>query len=193
MSGGKGKGGTSDGGIRVIAENRKARAMYSVDEKVEAGLELTGSEVKALRAGTANLSDAYALPSKGQLFLLNAHIGAYNPSSFFAHDPLRGRRLLMHRTEIDRWTVKVRETGLFHHPPGTVFQEGAGEGGAGAVPRQDARGQTAGHQGTGDEAGDGPGDTPSLRRLPVLLLTCRWTRRVPRRRRGCCPRWTEAW
>jgi SsrA-binding protein len=124
MSGGKGKGATSDGGIRVIAENRKARAMYSVDEKVEAGLELTGSEVKALRAGTANLSDAYALPSKGQLFLLNAHIGAYNPSSFFAHDPLRGRRLLMHRTEIDRWTVKVRERGYSIIPLVLYFKKG---------------------------------------------------------------------
>ncbi|HEX8434955.1 SsrA-binding protein, partial [Archangium sp.] len=111
MSGAKGKGGTGDSGIKVIAENRKARAAYSVDEKVEAGLQLSGSEVKALRAGTANLSDAYALPKGSELYLLNAHIGTYNPSSFFTHEPLRGRKLLMHREEIDRWATKVRERG----------------------------------------------------------------------------------
>ncbi|WNG45236.1 SsrA-binding protein SmpB [Archangium minus] len=123
MAGGKGKGGT-DPGIKIITENRKARATYTVDEKVEAGLQLSGSEVKALRAGTANLSDAYALPKGSELYLLNAHIGVYNPSSFFTHEPLRGRKLLMHREEIDRWTTKVRERGYSIIPLLLYFKNG---------------------------------------------------------------------
>jgi SsrA-binding protein len=123
MAGGKGKGGT-DTGIKMIAENRKARAAYTVDEKVEAGLALTGSEVKALRAGTANLADAYALPKGNELYLLNAHIGTYNPSSFFTHEPLRGRKLLMHREEIDRWSTKVRERGYSIIPLLLYFKNG---------------------------------------------------------------------
>ena len=124
MAAGKGKGGTGESGIKIIAENRKARAAYSVDEKVEAGLALSGSEVKALRAGTANLSDAYALPKGSELFLLNAHIGVYNPSSFFSHEPLRGRKLLMHREEIDRWITKVRERGYSIIPLLLYFKNG---------------------------------------------------------------------
>ncbi|WNG34788.1 SsrA-binding protein SmpB [Archangium violaceum] len=123
MAGGKGKGGTEPG-IKIISENRKARATYTVDEKVEAGLQLSGSEVKALRAGTANLSDAYALPKGSELYLLNAHIGVYNPSSFFTHEPLRGRKLLMHREEIDRWTTKVRERGYSIIPLLLYFKNG---------------------------------------------------------------------
>ena len=123
MAGGKGKGG-SEPGIKVISENRKARATYTVDEKLEAGLQLSGSEVKALRAGTANLSDAYALPKGSELYLLNAHIGVYNPSSFFTHEPLRGRKLLMHRAEIDRWTTKVRERGYSIIPLLLYFKNG---------------------------------------------------------------------
>ncbi len=124
MAGGKGKGGTGESGIKIITENRKARAAYTVDEKVEAGLQLTGSEVKALRAGTANLSDAYALPKGSELYLLNAHIGTYNPSSFFTHEPLRGRKLLMHREEIDRWNTKVRERGYSIIPLLLYFKNG---------------------------------------------------------------------
>ena len=125
MAGAKGKGGGSgEAGIRIISENRKARASYSVDEKVEAGLVLTGSEVKALRAGTANLSDAYALPKGSELFLLNAHIGVYNPSSFFNHEALRGRKLLLHREQIDRWNTKVRERGYSIIPLLLYFKQG---------------------------------------------------------------------
>lgn len=125
MAGAKGKGGTGgESGIKIITENRKARAAYSVDEKVEAGLLLTGSEVKALRAGTANLADAYALPKGSESFLLNAHIGTYNPSSFFSHEPLRGRKLLMHREEIDRWCTKVRERGYSIIPLLLYFKDG---------------------------------------------------------------------
>ncbi|OJH34700.1 SsrA-binding protein SmpB [Cystobacter ferrugineus] len=128
MSGAKGKGGgkgaTGEPGIKIITENRKARASYSVDEKLEAGLMLTGSEVKALRAGTVNLSDAYALPKGDELYLLNAHIGTYNPSSFFSHEPLRGRKLLLHREQLDRWMAKVRERGYSIIPLLMYFKQG---------------------------------------------------------------------
>lgn len=124
MSGGKAKGGGTGLGVKMIAENRKARAAYTVDEKLEAGLLLQGSEVKALREGTANLSDAYALPKGSELYLLNAHIGSYKPANVFTHEPLRGRKLLMHRAEIDRWAAKVRERGYSIIPLMLYFKNG---------------------------------------------------------------------
>jgi len=125
MAGGKAKGGVgAQQGVRIIAENRKARAMYTVDEKVEAGLQLQGSEVKSLRDGTANLSDAYALPKGSELYLLNAHIGSYKPANVFTHEPTRGRKLLMHRVEIDRWAAKVRERGYSIIPLVLYFKNG---------------------------------------------------------------------
>jgi SsrA-binding protein len=124
MSGGKAKGGGTGPGVKIIAENRKARAAYTVDEKLEAGLQLQGSEVKALREGTANLSDAYALPKGSELYLLNAHIGSYKPANVFTHEPLRGRKLLLHRAEIDRWAAKVRERGYSIIPLMLYFKNG---------------------------------------------------------------------
>ncbi|MBJ6764797.1 SsrA-binding protein SmpB [Myxococcaceae bacterium JPH2] len=124
MAGGKSKGLGSEPGVKIIAENRRARFDYTVDEKVEAGLELTGSEVKALRDGTANLADAYALPKGAELFLLNAHIGSYKAASVFDHLPTRGRKVLMHRAEIDRWTAKVRERGYSIIPLVLYFKKG---------------------------------------------------------------------
>jgi SsrA-binding protein len=124
MAAGKSKGVGSEPGVKLIAENRRARFDYTVDEKVEAGLELTGSEVKSLRDGTANLSDAYALPKGSELFLLNAHIGSYRAASVFDHLPTRSRKLLMHRVEIDRWTAKVRERGYSIIPLVLYFRKG---------------------------------------------------------------------
>lgn len=123
-SGGKAKGPGGEPGVKVIAENRRARFDYTVDEKLEAGLELTGSEVKSLRQGIANLSDAYALPKGDELFLLNANIGSYKAASVFDHLPTRGRKLLMHRAEIDRWTAKVRERGYSIIPLVLYFKNG---------------------------------------------------------------------
>ncbi|MCP3138404.1 SsrA-binding protein SmpB [Pyxidicoccus xibeiensis] len=123
-SGGKSKGPGAEAGVKVIAENRRARFDYTVDEKLEAGLELTGSEVKSLREGIANLSDAYALPKGSELFLLNANIGSYKAASVFDHLPTRGRKLLLHRTEIDRWTAKVRERGYSIIPLVLYFKKG---------------------------------------------------------------------
>jgi SsrA-binding protein len=122
MAGGDKK---KDDGTKLITEHRRARFDYSVEETLEAGLELTGSEVKSLREGTASLTDAYALPSKdGQLFLLNAHIGPLAAASVFGHDPRRSRRLLMHKKEIEHWTVKVRERGYSIIPLKLYFKGG---------------------------------------------------------------------
>jgi SsrA-binding protein len=124
MAGGKAKGVGSQPGVKVIAENRRARFDYAVEEKLEAGLLLLGSEVKSLREGTANLADSYALPKDGELYLLNAHIGTYNPAKFFGHEPTRGRKLLMHKTEIEKWSQKVRERGYSIIPLVLYFKNG---------------------------------------------------------------------
>lgn len=109
---------------RLVAENRKARHQYAVEETLEAGLVLLGSEVKSIRNGTANLADAYAAPKGAELFLLNARIGPYNPASLFTHEPTRGRKLLMHRAELDRWLAKVRERGYSIVPLSLYFKNG---------------------------------------------------------------------
>ena len=112
------------GGRRLIAENRRARFDYTIEEKLEAGLQLTGSEVKSLREGTANLSDAYALPKNGEIFLLNAHIGTWKPASQFGHEPLRARKLLLHKPEIEHWSAKVKERGFSIIPLELYFRDG---------------------------------------------------------------------
>ena len=110
--------------LRLISENRKARFNYFVEEKLEAGLELQGSEVKSLRAGTANLGDAYAVEKGAELYLVNAHIGAYRSAAAFGHEPTRARKLLLHRAEIDRWISKVRERGYSIIPLSIYFKKG---------------------------------------------------------------------
>jgi SsrA-binding protein len=111
-------------GIKVITEHRRARFDYTVEETLEAGLALTGSEVKALRDGTANLNDAYAIPEGHEMYLLNAHIGTYKPAAMYAHLPTRKRKLLMHREEIDKWAAKVRERGYSIVPLMLYFKNG---------------------------------------------------------------------
>ncbi len=108
----------------MVAENRRAKFDYQIDETVEAGMSLLGSEVKALREGQVRLADSYAYPKDGELFLLNAHIGAYKPSAAFAHEPTRTRKLLLHREEIDRWAAKVRERGYSIVPLMVYFKAG---------------------------------------------------------------------
>ena len=111
-------------GVQVVARNKRARFEYAFEEKLEAGLELTGSEVKSLREGNANLSDSYALPEKNQLFVHNLNIGAYQAASHLGHVPLRKRRLLLHRREIDKLMVKVKERGLTLVPLEVYFKDG---------------------------------------------------------------------
>ena len=130
MSGGKKAGGAKEASetLQVVAQHRRAKFDYFVEEQLEAGMSLTGSEVKSLRAGEVNLSDAYGLPKNGELFLLNAHIGQYSKSMHasgaFGHEPTRNRKLLMHRAEIDRWTSKVQQRGYAIIPLMIYFKNG---------------------------------------------------------------------
>jgi len=110
--------------VKVIARNKRARFDYTIVETVEAGLELTGSEVKSLREGSANLTDSYALPERDELFLLHMNISPYKAASYLGHDPLRKRRLLLHRKEILKLSIKVREQGYALIPLQVYFREG---------------------------------------------------------------------
>ncbi len=98
--------------IKTVATNRKAFHNYNIGEKYEAGIALTGSEIKSVRAGRVSLGDAYVRPEKGELWLVNAHIARYEASSYLGHDPLRPRKLLMHRKEILSLTSQLAEKGL---------------------------------------------------------------------------------
>ena len=120
---GKG-GGKADGGEKVVATNRRARFDYQIEDHWEAGLVLTGSEVKSLRAGNVQLSDAYAAPRGEELFLLNCRIGEYAQASHFGHAPLRDRKLLMKRAEIDRIRGKVEQRGYTLVPLRVYFKDG---------------------------------------------------------------------
>jgi SsrA-binding protein len=97
---------------KILARNRKARHEYAIDEVCEAGLALVGSEVKSIRDGRAHLVDAYALVENGEAWLCELDIDVYAYAHARNHDPRRRRKLLLHRTEIDRLAVKVREKGL---------------------------------------------------------------------------------
>lgn len=97
---------------RSITENRKARHDYHIEDTFEAGLVLTGTEVKSLRAGKANLRDAHAEVKDGELLLVGAHISPYDQGNRFNHEPLRTRKLLMHRREILRLRGQVAEKGF---------------------------------------------------------------------------------
>ncbi|MEJ1158562.1 SsrA-binding protein SmpB [Prosthecomicrobium sp. N25] len=100
------------GGRRPAAENRKARFSYEILDTVEAGIALTGTEVKSLRGGKSNITDAYASAHDGSLFLYNAYIPEYLQANRFNHETRRPRRLLLHRREIDRLSAAVEREGL---------------------------------------------------------------------------------
>ena len=97
---------------RVLATNRKARHTYHLLEKDTAGLELLGTEVKAIRAGKINLKEGYVAFVGGEAFLVGCHVGSYDSAGYAGHDPLRRRRLLLHKRQIERWAGKVQEKGL---------------------------------------------------------------------------------
>ena len=112
-------------GIKIAAENRKARHDYSIHETFEAGIELVGTEVKSLRAGKANLKDAYAQITKtAEVYVYNLHISPYEQGNQFNHEPLRPRRLLLHRAEIRRLIGKVKEKGYALIPLKMYFTHG---------------------------------------------------------------------
>ena len=99
-------------GSSVIAVNRKAYHLYHIEESFEAGIVLKGSEIKSIREGKVNLSDAYAKPENGELWLHNSHIASYDAASYNTHEPTRPRKLLLHRKEINSLVGKVVQKGL---------------------------------------------------------------------------------
>src|SRR5882672_6679809 len=157
--------------VKVITTNRKARFEYHVEAKVECGIALTGTEVKSLRDGSAQLSDAYAIPKSGELWLLNAQIPPYKPAGPLQnHDPKRTRKLLLHRREIDKLQLAgalrveahpqvapapardrqaaraAAEGRIFADPAQPLLQGWAGEGRARRLQGEDGRGQAGGHR-----------------------------------------------
>lgn len=111
-------------GERDATVNRSAGHNYFLLEKFEAGMILTGTEVKAIRAGRANLKDAYGLVQNGELWLLNAHIGAYEHGNIFNHPPLRTRKLLVHKSELGKLAGRVQQKGLTLIPTRIYFRHG---------------------------------------------------------------------
>ena len=111
-------------GRKVIASNRKARHDYSILDTFEAGLVLTGTEVKSLREGRASLVDGFALIDGGEVFLHGVHIPEYTQGTWTNHEPRRIRKLLLRRVEIDRLVGKLRESGLTLVPLSVYFSDG---------------------------------------------------------------------
>lgn len=109
---------------KLIAENRKARHEYHLLERLEAGLVLTGTEVKSLRAGKADLARAYATVRDGEAWLVGLHIAPYEQGTTASHDPDRDRKLLLHGREIASLTGKVKERGLTVVPTRLYFKDG---------------------------------------------------------------------
>src|SRR5512137_2795083 len=97
--------------IKTVATNKRAYHDYFIGESVEAGVALTGTEIKSVRAGAVNMSDAYIKPERGELWLENMHIARYAPGSYMSHDPLRRRKLLLHKREIRNLAAKIGQKG----------------------------------------------------------------------------------
>jgi SsrA-binding protein len=120
--GGGGKGPPE--GVKVVATHRRARFEYEIEDRFEAGLVLTGSEVKSLRDANVNLADAYAQLRNQELFLVNCRIGEYAQAAHFGHAPLRERKLLLNRSEIDRLRGKIEQRGYTLIPLQLYFRDG---------------------------------------------------------------------
>jgi SsrA-binding protein len=110
--------------IESIAKNRRARHDYSIIDTWEAGIVLTGSEVKSLREGKANLSDAYGIVREGEIYLINLHISVYERASYNNHEPTRTRKLLLHKREIGRLIGAIERQGLTLIPLELYFKRG---------------------------------------------------------------------
>jgi SsrA-binding protein len=98
--------------IKTIATNRRAYHDYFIGESTEAGIVLSGTEIKSVRAGQVNMSDSYVKPENGELWLENMHIARYAPGSYMSHEPLRRRKLLLHKKEIRNLTSKIAQKGF---------------------------------------------------------------------------------
>ena len=110
-------------GVKIAAQNRKAHHDYYVEEKYEAGIELAGTEVKSVRAGTLNLKDSYCSVKDGELFVLGMHISPYEKGNIFNKDPVRPRRLLMHKREIRKLHALVKQDGYTLVPLSVYFKD----------------------------------------------------------------------
>lgn len=111
-------------GIKLIAQNKKAFHDYHIEESIEAGIVLTGTEVKSARQGRVNLRDSYAAVDKNELWLIGAHISPYEQGNINNHDPLRNRKLLIHSYELRRLIGKVQRTGYTLVPTKMYFKDG---------------------------------------------------------------------
>jgi SsrA-binding protein len=109
---------------KIVARNRRARYEYHIEDVVEAGLVLTGTEVKSLRAGRASLADGFGQVTDGEAWLHNVHIPEYTLGTWTNHEPRRTRKLLLHRKEIDRLASSTRERGLTLVPLSLYFKDG---------------------------------------------------------------------
>ncbi|MFC1890156.1 SsrA-binding protein SmpB [Thermodesulfobacteriota bacterium] len=110
--------------VKTVCQNRKARHNYQIGESIEAGIVLTGSEIKSIRAGRANLKDSYARVHKGEVILYDSHISAYEFANRQNHEPLRPRKLLLHKSEIRRLYAKTREQGFSLIPLRIYLKDG---------------------------------------------------------------------
>ena len=113
-----------DEGIKIVCQNRKAFHDFDIVETIEAGIALTGTEVKALREGRANLKDSYAKVKRGEMFLYGMHISPYSHGGFSNHDPERPRKLLLHKREILKFGGKTQEKGFSIVPTKVYFRKG---------------------------------------------------------------------
>jgi SsrA-binding protein len=109
--------------MKIVAQNRKAFHDYAIEETVEAGMVLTGTEVKSLRDGKANLKDSYVLIKDSEVYLLNCHISPYTHGNIMNHDPVRTRKLLLHMKEITRLQAKAAQKGYSLIPLKIYFKE----------------------------------------------------------------------
>jgi SsrA-binding protein len=131
----------------TVAQNRKARHDYAIEDTLEAGIMLTGSEVKSLRLGRCTLVEAFAQPEYGEFFLINAHIPAYEGASHFQHEEKRKRKLLLHRKEIEKLMAAVGRKGMTVVPLSLYFNDrgkakvqlGLAKGKTGIDRRQDIK------------------------------------------------------
>jgi SsrA-binding protein len=113
-----------ESGVQLIAQNRRARHDFVVEDTYEAGIVLQGTEVKSLREGTCSLNEAYARPKGDELFIFDMHIPPYGPASMFNHDPKRPRKLLLQRREMDRIIARCTERGYTLVPLRLYFKAG---------------------------------------------------------------------
>ena len=114
----------TNAGLKIISYNRKASFNYSFKEFYEAGIVLTGSEVKSLRSGRVNIADAYAFDNHGEIFLVNSHIPSYKESSYNDHNPLRNRKLLLNKKEINKLIGRINREGFTIIPTKIYFKKG---------------------------------------------------------------------